>query len=88
MSNKFIVRFYFSEKEFIQLPMKAANYQIISDKIISAFKGDKWISFPSKEGLRKIDCTTIFLEKIMYFQIEKPTKVLLEKYSEEDYITW
>lgn len=88
MTTKFIVQFWFAEKDSIMLPVKASSYKIVSDKIIAAFKDEKWISFPTKDGLRKFECTTIFLEKVKFFQIEKPSRSLLEKYNEDDYILW
>jgi hypothetical protein len=92
MKNKYLVKFYYDEEHAVTLPVKAVSTGDISDKIISAYLNKNiWISFPARDkysGESGAERVSINLEKVKYFKVENPTKLLLDKYSDVDFIEW
>ncbi|MGG5254038.1 hypothetical protein ACQYAD_11140 [Neobacillus sp. SM06] len=88
MVNKYIIRFFNVDEQPITLPVKAESAEIVSDKIIALYK-QRWLSFPVTDKYTRTfgsERMTVNLEKVKYFKVEKPTKVMLETYSENDFI--
>jgi hypothetical protein len=92
VKNRYLVKFYYDEEHSITLPIKAESTGEISDKIISAYVNKNiWISFPARDkysGVSGSERITVNLEKVKYFKVENPTKLYLERYSDEDFIEW
>jgi hypothetical protein len=92
MKHNYLVKFYYSEGDAVTLPVKADNAEAISEKIISAHLNKNiWLSFPTRDKYTRVlgsERITVNLEKIKYFKDEKPTRLYIEKYGEDDFIEW
>lgn len=88
MKNKYLIRFFNEDEQPITLPVKGENPEIITEKVIAAYQ-KRWLSFPLTDKYTRVfgsERITVNLEKVKYFKIEKPTKRMLEKYDEQDFI--
>ncbi len=88
MVNKYVIHFFNEDEQPITLPVKAENPERVSDKIIALYN-QRWLSFPVTDKYSRIfgsERITVNLEKVKYFKIEKASKVMLEKYDENDFI--
>ncbi|WML44466.1 hypothetical protein [Neobacillus sp. PS3-40] len=92
MKKRYLVKFYYDEVHSVTLPVKAESPEEISDKIMTAYENKNiWISFPTKDkysGISGSERITVNLNKVNFFKVENPTKLYLERYSDEDFIDW
>ncbi|XJZ25759.1 hypothetical protein ACF5W4_10080 [Bacillota bacterium Lsc_1132] len=88
MINKYLIRFFNGDEKPITLPVKAENPEVVSNNIIAAYQ-ERWLSFPVTDKFTRdlgAERISVNLEKVKYFRVEKPTKVMLENYDEKDFI--
>lgn len=88
MQNKYLIRFFQEDEHPITLPVKAESTGSVSEKIIAAYQ-KKWLSFPIRDKYtRGMDSEriTVNLEKVKYFKVETPTRQMLERFDEMDFI--
>lgn len=88
--DKYLIRFFNEDEYPITLPVRAKSPEVISDKIIAASQ-QRWLSFSIADRYSRVfgsEVITVNLEKVKYFKVEKATKVVLEKYEEQDFVVF
>lgn len=90
MSNRYVLRFFYDEEHSLAVPVKAANAEMVSQKVISSYlKKDSWISFPVRDKYNRVmgsELISVNLVKVKYFKVEIPTKLYQDKFDETDFI--